>query len=898
MQIEYNQPTQLIQSNSDPEASKTLPKGLPRACEALIALMTLILFMPLFFLIALAILFTSKGPILFSQKRVGLKGKSFDLIKFRTMLVATDGLQLTAGDDSRVTQVGKFLRKTKLDELPGLWNVLKGEMALVGIRPEVEEYVDWNNKDWQFILQSRPGITDPVTLQLRNEESLLAGIDGDRERFYLEAVQPFKLKGYREYLETRTWTSDLNVLWRTAVAVIFPATAPPPTAEGIGASSNGHYVIGNGETDEQRSRWITSRLLTRRTQFLLDVNALTIAFVLSYLLRYDFRIPNSEINTLLLQTVYVVALQFIALWLTGIYSFIWRYVGMSEVASFVKATLLSFIPILCLRLWLPESLQVLRVPLSVMVMDTFFALSGVLGLRVLRRSLYEAFQKRHHAQKQNGNGHLKPVLLIGAGRAGMLAAREIQSRGDLNLDIKGFVDDDPQKRNSVINNIKVLGSTRDIPRLVREMKINHVVVTIAETTRTEFRRILDICQKVPVKARTIPGLYEILLGNVKVSRIRDVQIEDLLGRAPVHLDEASVKSFVTGKSVLVTGAGGSIGAELARQVARFQPAKLLLVERAEGALFLINLELHEKWPELEVVPLIGDICDEPRMQTIFETYGPQVVLHAAAHKHVPMMESNVAEAVKNNVMGTQALGEIAGLSGVESFVLISTDKAVRPTSVMGATKRVAEIVVQNLNARFETNYVAVRFGNVIGSAGSVIPIFRQQIARGGPVTVTHPDMVRYFMTIPEAVQLVLQAGAMGKGGEIFILDMGDPIRILDLAQATIKLSGLRPFIDIEILFTGIRPGEKLFEELDTNDERVAKTRHPKVYIGMIASPPEVEVTSALDTLATLALAGKDQELRKTLNQLIRDAQLNVSEESRLVAINLAVSRRILAATHT
>jgi FlaA1/EpsC-like NDP-sugar epimerase len=376
-----------------------------------------------------------------------------------------------------------------------------------------------------------------------------------------------------------------------------------------------------------------------------------------------------------------------------------------------------------------------------------------------------------------------------------------------------------------------------------------------------------------VKVRVIPDLSEILEGRVKVSRIRDLQIEDLLGREPVQLDEDETARFLSGKTVMVTGAGGSIGSELARQVARFLPAKLLLVERAEFALFDIDRELSRSWPKLPQVPLVADVCDRARMSTIFAAYNPQIVFHAAAHKHVPMMECNATEAVKNNVLGTNLLGELSGQFGVEAFVLISTDKAVRPRSVMGASKRVAELVIQDLDRRFLTRFLAVRFGNVIGSAGSVIPIFREQILNGGPVTVTHPDMTRYFMTIPEATQLVLQAGAMGTGGEIFILDMGEPVRILDLAKEAITLSGLRPFDDIEIIFTGMRPGEKLLEQLEINEEHLSKTRHPKIFIGKIAGYPDGQVRLALECLTQLASNGADAELCEFLNNFLPEANL-------------------------
>jgi FlaA1/EpsC-like NDP-sugar epimerase len=385
--------------------------------------------------------------------------------------------------------------------------------------------------------------------------------------------------------------------------------------------------------------------------------------------------------------------------------------------------------------------------------------------------------------------------------------------------------------------------------------------------------MMEVCRKIGVNVRIIPGLYEILQGNVRVTRIRDVEIEDLLGRERVYLEEEEIGRFVNGKCVVVTGAGGSIGSELARQVARFGPSSLLLLERAEFALFDIDKELRRLHPELRIVPVVADVGDEPWIRNVFATHKPQVVFHAAAHKHVPMMESNPSEAIKNNIIGTRVIAEVSANTGVEAFVMISTDKAVRPTSVMGASKRVAELVVQDLARRSSTRFVAVRFGNVMGSAGSVIPIFREQIQRGGPVTVTDPEMKRYFMTIPEAAQLVMQAGAMGRGGEIFILDMGHPVRILDLAVAMINLSGLRPFEDIEIVFTGLRPGEKLFEELELDGEGISKTRHPKIFIGLIAPYPEGVVDEALVELQRLARTGDPISIREYLNEFLPEATL-------------------------
>ncbi|HMB52610.1 MAG TPA: nucleoside-diphosphate sugar epimerase/dehydratase, partial [Thermoanaerobaculia bacterium] len=419
----------------------------------------------------------------------------------------------------------------------------------------------------------------------------------------------------------------------------------------------------------------------------------------------------------------------------------------------------------------------------------------------------------------------------------------------------------------------------------REMALDHVILTIADTAPESLRRIVEICERERLKVRTVPGLYEVLAGKVSLSRFRDVDIQDLLGRDPVQLDQASLERFLTGKRVMVTGAGGSIGAELARQVARFDPERLLLFERAEFALFEIDRELRHLWPQSRIEALVGDVGDADRVREVLNEHLPDVIFHAAAHKHVPLMEANPAEAVKNNVLGTRCLGELAGESGVDAFILVSTDKAVRPTSVMGASKRLAELVTQRLDARHpDTRFLAVRFGNVLDSAGSVIRIFREQIARGGPLTVTHPEMQRYFMTIPEASQLVLQAGAMGEGGEIFVLDMGEPIRILDLAEKMITLSGFVPGRDVEISFTGLRPGEKLFEEIELEGEEMAKTQHQKIFVGRFRPYPPDRLDPALERLAEDSRLGHQARVRHTLAELLPEATLE-GVEPEVAAVN-------------
>ncbi len=615
-----------------------------------------------------------------------------------------------------------------------------------------------------------------------------------------------------------------------------------------------------------------TRRFRRQFQLILDLLVLCAAFALAYLLRFDFEIPESYRLRMLIQLPGVVLLQLLTLVFTGVYQFVWRYVGMAEVRTFLRAAIFSAVPLVLLRLGLPESYSHWRVPLSVILINTVCAFGGLLALRVSWRSLYERFERRRRADQSAANGTDRtPVLLAGAGRAGVLAVKELVLGGS-DVAPVGFVDDDPHKQGTVIQGVKVLGTTAEIPELAERLRVSQVIITIAATDAATIRRIVDTCERAGIHVRIIPGLYEILTGNVSISRIRDLQIEDLLGREPVRLEQADLERFLTGKSVLVTGAGGSIGSELSRQVARFSPRKLILVERSEGALFESDRHLRDLWPHLRIDALVADVTDEPRMRRILSSYQPEVVIHAAAHKHVPLMERHPDEAVKNNVIAVDRLGRLAGESGVEVFLLISTDKAVRPSSVMGATKRLAELVCQELDTLYpESRFLAVRFGNVMGSAGSVIPIFREQIWRGGPITVTHPEVTRYFMTIPEAAQLVLQAGAIGEGGEILILDMGEPIKILDLARDMISLSGNE---EIPIVFTGLRPGEKLHEELELKGEQCDRTRHPKIFVGRLQPAAAGELEPALARLAALADDGANGEIRVCLSEVVPEATVD------------------------
>ena len=622
--------------------------------------------------------------------------------------------------------------------------------------------------------------------------------------------------------------------------------------------------------------------LRRPVQFLSDVVVLCGAFFLAYLPTLNIQLGDFYFDAAINQLPFVVFVQFSSLFLVGAYSIIWRYVSFEDIKAFLKAAVISSIILLAVRFLLTfTQFDRWQVPISVILIDAALAFGGLLGLRILRRSVYELGEKRNFTGTRRRIKR-KSALLVGAGRIGSLAVKDVSGRADAELDIKGFVDDDRRKKGGSVNGIKVLGTTDDLARLVDEFNVEQVVIAIDQAQGKEIRRILDICREIPVKARIVPSLHEIMHGRVQVSRIRDVEIEDLLGREPVQLDDENLHEFLSGKTVMVTGAGGSIGAELVRQITAFNPKLLVLIERAEFMLFQIERELSKDFSETNFVPLIADIGDEPRMREIFAEYAPEVIFHAAAHKHVPLMEINPSEAIKNNVFATKLVGELAGEFNVKDFVLISTDKAVNPTSVMGASKRIAEIVLQNLNQKYATNFMAVRFGNVLGSAGSVVPIFREQIRKGEAITVTDKEMTRYFMTIPEASALVLQAGALGAGGEIFILNMGKPIKILDLAEDIIRLSGLQPYEDIDIVFSGIRPGEKLFEELEITGENLLKTKHPKIFIGKIATYSSKEVEQIVSNFAQAVGENNKAKIRLLFNHFLPEAKIEEIKSAEII----------------
>ena len=525
-------------------------------------------------------------------------------------------------------------------------------------------------------------------------------------------------------------------------------------------------------------------------------------------------------------TIYSILIVYSIISLVSIYYFngyssLWRYAEIDEVIIIAKACIVNTVLLIGVVL-----LMKLPIPFYFYYINYIMNVAIICGIRIVYRYL------RHCRLRKISSSDVSRVLIIGGGNGGSMVINELYNNPQLNKVPVAIVDDDRSKIGRIMHGVPILDSTYEIESIVKKMKIDEIIFAIASINNERKQEILKICNQTKCRVRTIPGIYEIIDGKVDIKKIRDVEIKDLLGRKPVEVNLNEISRYITDKVVLVTGGGGSIGSELCRQIAANNPKMLIIVDIYENNAYEIEQELIRLYKgNINLKTIIASIRDVKRMDRIFEQYNPNVVFHAAAHKHVPLMEVSPGEAIKNNVFGTKNIAELSHKYGVSRFVLISTDKAVNPTNIMGATKRAAEMIIQTMNECSKTEFVAVRFGNVLGSNGSVIPLFKKQIEEGGPITVTHPEIIRYFMTIPEAVQLVIQAGSMAKGGEIFILDMGQPVKILDLATNLIKLSGLEPGKDIKINYSGLRPGEKLYEELLMAEEGIIDTQHEKIFIG-------------------------------------------------------------------
>ncbi len=570
------------------------------------------------------------------------------------------------------------------------------------------------------------------------------------------------------------------------------------------------------------------RLLPLRAllAFAHDVVASGIAWMAAFWLRFNLEVPREFLQTALFTLPWVVAVNALLFWRLGLYRGLWRYASLPDLQKIAAAVFIASLAAPALFLLFAP---LVVVPRSVFLISPLLLIGAMSGSRLLYRAWKE---KRLLGVVRHPEAN--PVIVLGAGASASALLRDLATSSQWR--VVALLDDDARKHGGAIHDVRVLGTLSRVGEVAERMGVTQAIIAMPGATHAARKRTLELCEKAGLRVMTVPAYADIVSGKVSVSQLREVELDDLLGRDPVQLDDARLSGFLKGKTVLVTGAGGSIGSELCRQIARFAPARLVLVENSEFALYTIDQEFRDRRPELEIVAAIADVKDEVRVAELFTRHAPEIVFHAAAYKHVPLMEQdNAYQAAANNALSTLVTARAAQAAGAKSYVLVSTDKAVNPTNVMGASKRLAELLCQSLQPRAATQFVMVRFGNVLGSTGSVIPRFREQIARGGPVTVTHPDIERYFMSIPEAAQLVLQAALMGQGGQIFVLDMGEPVKIAELARQMIRLSGFSEQ-DIRIEFTGLRPGEKLYEEVLIGDEISLPTPHPKLRIARARAP--------------------------------------------------------------
>ena len=570
----------------------------------------------------------------------------------------------------------------------------------------------------------------------------------------------------------------------------------------------------------------------------IDILLLVLSLYTAHLVRFDFNVPEQQLVMLKKILPFILAIKIICFYYFDLYSGMWRYTSISDLLNVLKAVSISTLLII---LFILLKYRFLGFSRSVFLIDMCFTFLFILGIRLCIRLYYEHLSegldwstillvtKGFFKRKKHDTNNL---LIIGAGNCGEKILREIRDNARLQYNVVGFLDDNPAKIGMKIHGVAVLSDISDVKAVAQKVNADEVLIAIPSANSKDIRRIVEICKESGLKFKTIPGMGELINGKVSVNAIREVAYRDLLGREIINLEEEKIGALLKDQNILVTGAGGSIGSELCRQISRFKPEKIILFERAESPLYAIELELKQSFENVEVVPILADIQDVNQLEKAFEAHRPHIVFHAAAYKHVPMLELQPWKAVDNNVLGTKNLIDVSTKNNVARFVFVSTDKAVRPANIMGASKRLSEMLVQGQNAcgLSQTRFVIVRFGNVVGSVGSVVPLFKKQILKGGPVTVTHPDVTRFFMTIPEACQLILQAGAMGNGGEIFILDMGTSIKIDDMARDLIRLSGFEPDVDIKIEYVGLRPGEKLYEELITEGENIVPTRHEKIMV--------------------------------------------------------------------
>ena len=801
---------------------------LQQVIDSVIAALLLALLWPVMLLAAVAIKLDSRGPVLFKQRRMGLQFRPFLIYKFRTMVAGAHklGPGLTADQDPRVTRVGRFLRDTKLDELPQLFNVRKGEMSLVGSRPELPRYVRLFEEDYRQILMVRPGITDPASIAYRRESALLAGA-ADPEAKYLSDILPDKLRLAKLYVEHPSLAHNLRLLLETALVLAYPSRF----------------------LDQ-----LLARLSRHRVAAAMAVQAALIALanVGALYIRYDGA-PGADTRRLVLMGLPLLLLIRCAwLRLFDLHRDMWQYVGLSELGRIVASVALG-----SATFWLVAALSGAPggYPPSIVFVDGMLCVAALSAVRIARRV---------HCQIRDQVLTTRSVLVVGVDDSAESVLRDLLGHPHYNYRIVGLVAQDRAATGLRLHSVPVVGTFDELDEILRSRNPDEIFIIASAIPAAARKDLVRKCRRSGRLVKLVPELSDILAGKQALS-MEPPEPDDLLGREPIALDLERIRAGLRDRSILVTGAGGSIGSEICSQVAACSPKRLVLFEQHEASLFHVERRLREHHPDLQLDAVIGDIRDAARVEETFASKQPDIVFHAAAYKHVPMMERNPVEAIRTNVVGTKLVAEAADRWRASTFVLVSTDKAVEPVCIMGASKRMAELTVQSLAARSRTRFLCVRFGNVLGSSGSVVPVFQEQIEHGGPITVTDPGVTRWFMTIPEAVQLILEASALGKGGEVFVLDMGKQVPIVDLARSLIRQNGLRPEQDVPITITGLRPGERLVERLFTDHEHVCSTVNPKVL-------------RATDELNGNGAAHRAEEFQRLMDRIQRAAGESLAAE--------------------
>jgi FlaA1/EpsC-like NDP-sugar epimerase/lipopolysaccharide/colanic/teichoic acid biosynthesis glycosyltransferase len=774
-----------------------------RLFDIVASLISLIIFSPILLIIAIAIKFDSRGPVFYRGERLGKDAVPFRIFKFRTMVADASrrGGGLTHRNDPRVTRFGKFLRLTKLDELPQLIDVLRGSMSMVGPRPEDPRYLSHYTPRQRKVLSVRPGVTSIASIRYRREEELLS--PADWEKLYVESILPAKLDIELKYLSARSFTLDLLILLATPFSVF--------------RDNPGFNLVGRGL--RRSGLWLEDRV----SWVLIDIALIITAYVLAIAVR--------SINaTLDYPVIYFAALAGVIVYLIanyafGIYHRFWRYASGQELV-------VVFLSVACATLILTfiDSLLSERVlPLGAIWLGGFFT-SIFLGAARYRRRLSQGIRQMAESLFGFLSGSGARVLIVGAGEEGQLIAWRIQNQmAGQTYRVIGFVDDDRKKQGMRIHNIQVFGDRTAIPELVARLFVDLILIAIPPARVSEPRDLIAICHKTSAQVKVLPGFFDWLKTNGHTPDWVDLTDEDLMQRAEYQADRASGIKLLHDRVVMVTGAAGSIGSELCRQIASYSPRSLILVDVNESGLYDLQVELAARYKDCPTQLILCSITNPTRVEAVYRETRPQIVFHAAAYKHVPILENHPEEAIYVNVLGTRLVHEFAQKYGVERFILISSDKAADPVSVLGLTKRFGELMVATNATKGKMLSAAVRFGNVLGSRGSVVTTFEKQIDLGGPITITHPEMTRYFMSVDEAVNLVIQAAAMTPGGEVYVLDMGVPVSILDLAHRLIRAHGLRPEKDILIQTIGPRPGEKMSEELVAPYEEKIATEHQSIF---------------------------------------------------------------------